>query len=581
VQIRRLIARRYRGFAELTWQPHGGVNCLVGPGDVGKSSILDSIALALHPAPIGPASEHDYHRRQVEERFEIELVVGGLSAEASAAFHPPALKGWDTEKCELLDAPEGSTEPVLHVLARGTQDLEIEHRVVLPNGAEQPLSAGVRQVLGLCLAGGNRPAYREFRLSRGSLLQRTIGSEELRASAVASLRAASADLQLPADAKQEIQRLRQRLDGESLAPGELALALISPPGQNLLGLLGLAVGAPEEAIPLGLHGQGTQRIAAFLLALELTKTEPIITLDEAELGLEPYRQRQLVRKLREVLGDKGQAFMTTHSPTVLAELGAGELHRVYRAADSGAPTITPLGNAVTKLLKADPEALLSRCPIVAEGATECGLLDVLLEDEATKHGLGVPAAGVHVHDGEGQPNAIDTAEALVEAGFSVAAFLDEEQTHTGRRQQLADKGVLLAGFKKPSAEHAIAEALTLEQLDRLLDCPGRDGSSRDDRLQQLTSELGKQERPSFERLTVLAGGEAQVRELIGRVALIKRWFKSREAGRSLARFVQQNGVPRELAAPIAELWSTLAAKGQAELPRHETQADGVVADESR
>jgi hypothetical protein len=46
-RIRRLEIQNFRSIRALDWAPSAGINCLVGPGDGGKSSILDAIELCL------------------------------------------------------------------------------------------------------------------------------------------------------------------------------------------------------------------------------------------------------------------------------------------------------------------------------------------------------------------------------------------------------------------------------------------------------------------------------------------------------------------------------------------------------
>jgi hypothetical protein len=199
-------------------------------------------------------------------------------------------------------------------------------------------------------------------------------------------------------------------------------------------------------------------------------------------------------------------------------------------------------------------------PIVVEGPTECGLLEEMLTAKARSEKRNFSALGVHIIDGGGQPQALDVVEALCKPGFTVTAFLDEHG-HSGKRQALASDGVKFGGFGQQSVEHALARALPKEQLDRLLDCPGRDGSDRTARLQQLTDELGKQGRPSFDELIAQAGGETEARELIATVALKKKWFKSRDAGRNLAQFLLDEGsLPPELSAPLTKLWNGLVER---------------------
>ncbi|MGH9542808.1 MAG: AAA family ATPase [Terriglobales bacterium] len=48
--IRQITIHNFRSIRQLTWQPAPGLNCLVGHGDSGKSTVLDAIELVLSPA---------------------------------------------------------------------------------------------------------------------------------------------------------------------------------------------------------------------------------------------------------------------------------------------------------------------------------------------------------------------------------------------------------------------------------------------------------------------------------------------------------------------------------------------------
>ena len=63
--------------------------------------------------------------------------------------------------------------------------------------------------------------------------------------------------------------LGTHLQRDGVTTDDVTLEVLSPPGQSLLGLLGLAVGKRGEAISLASAGQGTQRLASFVLAREL------------------------------------------------------------------------------------------------------------------------------------------------------------------------------------------------------------------------------------------------------------------------------------------------------------------------
>ena len=72
--IRRLTIERFRGIKRLEWYPAQGVNVILGGGDVGKTTILDAIALLLNPTNTMLLSDADYWRREVENGFCIEAV---------------------------------------------------------------------------------------------------------------------------------------------------------------------------------------------------------------------------------------------------------------------------------------------------------------------------------------------------------------------------------------------------------------------------------------------------------------------------------------------------------------------------
>jgi putative ATP-dependent endonuclease of the OLD family len=61
-----LTIERFRGITALRWKPSRGVNVILGGGDVGKTTILEAIALLLSPANPTTLSDPDYHDRDIE-----------------------------------------------------------------------------------------------------------------------------------------------------------------------------------------------------------------------------------------------------------------------------------------------------------------------------------------------------------------------------------------------------------------------------------------------------------------------------------------------------------------------------------
>ncbi|PUA19735.1 AAA family ATPase [Glaciimonas sp. PCH181] len=67
--IRRFSLTDFRGFENLTWLPAQGINLILGGDDVGKSTILEAIALLLHPTNGYTLSDSDYWQRCVKDEF--------------------------------------------------------------------------------------------------------------------------------------------------------------------------------------------------------------------------------------------------------------------------------------------------------------------------------------------------------------------------------------------------------------------------------------------------------------------------------------------------------------------------------
>jgi putative ATP-dependent endonuclease of OLD family len=601
VIIRRLTLRRFRQFEDLAWEPSVGINCLVGPGDGGKTTLLEAISRATSPAPYGPAAEHDYYRRRTDEGFEIELVVGALDDRLKGMFRPPPLWGWVGPGEVLRDAPV-EAEAVLVVLVRGTPDLELEHRVRSPDGEELFFSADKRRELGLCRVGDTRGSAREFRMARGSLLERTLGRDEVRGAAAGAVREASKLLEIPPEVENRLDALAKRLRGDGLVADSVTLELLSPPGQSLLGLLGLALGERGEAIPLSQAGQGTQRLASFLLARALALAPALVVIDELEVGLEPYRRRLLVQRLRKLLEGGGQAFLTTHSSTVLSELDVAEVHRLdwsleaaptptapdteQPPSDAGprrvlTPRLTRLSPDLARTKDENAEALLCRLPVICEGQTEAEVLRVLLDQLAERDGYSLAALGVQLVDGGGQPYVFGVVDAFRAAGFRLGLFLDEEPVHSGARAERAGYDEVSAATWSGATctEDALAKGLTLAQLDDLLEVgdPAADRLA-EGRRQQLCATLEHQGELGVVELAAVYD-EASVREAWAAAAhkpskKASGWFKPRANAEALGAWLGEHGLPVGMREALDEFWTVLSAAVPVASPDEQAHSDG-------
>jgi putative ATP-dependent endonuclease of OLD family len=538
VQIRRLKIKNFRGIKELAWCPGPGLNCLTGPADAGKSTILEAISMALSPAPGRVASEYDYFGGAIADGFVVEALVGKLDDKMLSAWPVAPLYTWMPETQTVQSDPDPAGESVLCIRAQGTEDLEVEHVLVDPSEGTTPLSPSKRQLFGLSTIGPATTAFRELRMSRGSLLERNVDREQLRGLITEAMQTSRSAFEPPDDVKKRLGVLSDSRSEIAPGTGNLTLAMLSPRGQNLLGMLGLfsqGTDATLTPIPLLNTGLGTQQLTLFTLASSLIVGTPLFVVDELESGLEPFRQRDLVARIRSAIGDDGQAFVTSHSPAAVSAIEISEMHRVD--AKDTVHRVVAYPASLGRMKDADPEALLCRLPVLVEGLTEQGLLTTALDALLAKRKLTLDAFGIRLIDGGGQPHVFPAVAALRSMAVRCGAFLDSEHSQAGKRQELAEDPDIAFGtyVEARCLEEALASSLPLEALDELVALPGAGGRDRTNaRYQQLTSLAGEQSR---KRLVDLRADmeESKCRDLFAQAANRHEWFKGVHGGAAVGR----------------------------------------------
>jgi putative ATP-dependent endonuclease of OLD family len=533
-------------------KPRPGVNCLIGPGDTFKSTVLAAISLLLAPYPLGPCSEFDFHRRRLADGFEIEAYIGSLDL-AAIGTDPrlPHLFGWENGRPVPL--PEDGAEAVLRCRVRGTPDLELVYELPL-EATEQspPFSAALRRKLMLARLAGEDRASRDLRLGTGSLLDRHLKTADMRGAVHAAIADATADMAIP-QVSQDALAAITRAFGAAGLPTDLHLGLVPTQGNALVGMVALVSGPTvTEAVPLTHAGSGTKQLALISLSAALLGTAPILVIDEPERGLEPYRQRAVTQQLAELAGREGQVFLTTHSPTILATLPLGSVwrmrHRQEPICFDGAP--------LTKLLADDPEAFLCPMPILCEGVTEMGFVDELLPREL---GKSLERSGVHPADGGGQPNVLTIAEAFIQSGIPCTVLLDDEAAHSGRRQLIEQQITAFLWRDAVNIEDAVCQWLPLDGLFALLphafEASGTAVRYLEDQIFQAIPEADRRNTPRELRTSGYA--EAIMRRAFYAAMHGRGWFKSRQGGRIMARALTAIGMPQEIDRQFAEFAARL------------------------
>jgi putative ATP-dependent endonuclease of OLD family len=541
--IYQLRIERFRGIKALTWHPAKGVNVILGGGDVGKTTILDAVALLLSPVNTTSLSDAEYFARDVEKGFSISAVLSLPPCSSMDDQVSPSWPwGWNGEE-PVLPSIEGdgatASEPVYWIRVRGTQDLELVYEILQPDGNPRTFSVALRRAIGLVRLSGDDRNDRDLRLVQGSALDRLLSDKGLRSRLASELAGSGVKDQLKEDAKTTLGKLDEVFKREGL-PDKLDLAVTGSQGISVAALIGLTADRAGVQLPLSSWGAGTRRISALAIAGQNQGDAPITIIDEIERGLEPYRQHALVTKLE---AGSSQVFVTTHSPFAISAANKSSFWYVdYEGAIGSLDAVK-----IKEHRDRDPETFLSSLTIVAEGKTECGFSTVILEKAID---ASLKRYGVHVTDGGGHESTLELIEALAKGGVRFGVFADNEGgKHPERWKKVGEKiGGLLFRWTSGCVEPSVISALDDDKLEELLTDPADDKTGM--RLRTLAVRLHIADK-EFTSIKSKAG--AGLRKLIIEAATgtvpddkwdkseqkrfknhAQDWFKTDQGGRELA-----------------------------------------------
>ncbi|RCS25775.1 ATP-binding protein [Phyllobacterium salinisoli] len=501
--ILRLRIERYRGLESFNWLPDPHVNVIIGGGDNGKTTILDAVGLLLSPANSVVISDADYWKRAPEGEFIIEAVLKlppdtGINEQKKPSWPWE----WDGNKPVVPNPDDEETdrkEEVYVVRVRGTPDCDLAYEICQPNGEFDHFSVSVRRKIGLVKLGGDDRNDRDLRLIQGSALDRLLSDKSLRAKLAKEIGEKNVEEKLGDSSKKKLSDLDTQF-GKQALPINLGLGLVGGQGFSLNALIGLTAEKHDVRLPLSSWGSGTRRLAALEIASSNQNEQPITIVDEVERGLEPYRQRVLVKEL---MAAPTQAFITTHSVAAIKAATSASIWYL-----SGERKIGKLADATSPHMMKDPEAFLSRIAIVAEGATEVGFVKFLILKAVSSTPL---EYGIWVTDGGGNDPTLQLLESLAKSGLKFSGFADDEGRAPERWATLKTAlGGLLLRWPKGCLEENVIEHVADNDLEKFIADPDGDSGER---LRTLALRL-KIEEKSYAAILAAAGSPENVRKLI-------------------------------------------------------------------
>jgi len=439
-RIRHIDIRNFRCIQQMVWVPSPGVNCLIGPGDSGKSSILDAIDFCLGARKAVAFTDADFYKLDVETPISITVTVGELDdALKSIETYGNYVRSFNAFTGLLEDEPAAGAETVLTINLKVGSDLDPVWTLVSERAETQGQARFLTWSDRARLSPTRIGALADHNLAwrRGSVLNRL--SEE-RADTSAALAKAGRD------ARAAFGELADAQLGETLKiVTETAKLLGIPVGDKLKAMLdahsvsfngGAIALHDDDGVPLRALGIGSTRLLLAGLQRRAAENATVILIDELEYGLEPHR---IIRLLGSI-GAKDphpplQAFITTHSPVALRELRGDQLYVVRKRGTLHSAQVVGTDPAIQGTIRVTPDAFLAPAVLVCEGASEVGLLRGLDQFHVANNFRSMTAEGVALVDAGGCDNIYRRANAFAALNYDVAVLRDDDKQPLAATEQ--------------------------------------------------------------------------------------------------------------------------------------------------
>ncbi len=572
-RIRHIAIFNFRSIQALNWVPSAGINCMIGPGDSGKSTILDAIDLCLGARRSVTFGDADFHALNVAVPICIRITVGALpSSLMDLDLYGDFLRGFDPTAGTIEDEPKAGWETVLTLQLVVNADLEPSWTLFSDRASRDGIERSLPWKERAAIAPARIGQFSASNLSwsRGSVLNRLT---EEKVELGAQLAAAGRDARTSFGAAAS-PHLAKTLGLVQTTAESLGVSGGTAP-QALLDSHAVSIGEgaialhDAQGIPLRSLGTGSSRLLVAGLQRAASTAAPIALVDEVEYGLEPHRLMRLLDSLgAKEAAPPVQAFLTTHSPVVLRELSGNQLLVARRLPHMHTITTAGTTDEIQSTLRTDPEAFLARSVIVCEGASEVGFLRGL-DQWAVSNGERsfLALGGSYVNAGGGSPdNAFARATALMGLGYRVLVFIDADKgAKLGVAEAYASNLGELATWRPGfTLEDELFRSLPSTSIDALL-AKAKELVGEELINQHIqTKSGGRWTLTAIEAQRLSTDYSSEIRELLGVASRIRGsgWFKSLTTYQDIALTIVSNGYANAdsgFRSVVEQLWRFMRA----------------------
>lgn len=573
MRLHKLTISNFRGIKGLTWLPQGNLTCLIGPGDSTKTTLLDALGLALTTRTSVGLCDADFYNGDVTNPIIIEAVLTNLPNELISLDNLGSFLCGVAPDGSIKTDPEEGDKKALAVRFKADESLEAIWEVFKPGADEIPprhLTVSLRAKLGVFRVDERVDTH--LRWGRGSALAAiTSGLEGATSTTVEAQRAArkavfESEEPTLKDAADKVKQASNTFGANNFQDLRVGL---DPQALNT----GYGLVLHDGEVPLTGSGLGTRRLTSLGIQEARTVGASIILIDEIETGLEPHRLAHLLRLLKKRAKEGTQVIMTTHAPLVVENFGTAGLAIVRKK--EGEVTVKQIpaavagldNDAMQRMIRSGPSAMLARQILVVEGSTEMGVFRALFdhwdEEQIATNKEPLAVSGTAVRNGDSDEQALQRAECLAELGYTAAAVIDSDNAlETAEAAAIAAGAQVIRWGDDNALESRVTADLPEARLQQFIEAaitaqPGEEPVARGAVLNAIGAKLNGT--PTLTSTNPLQWATdhsipiADIRKTIGKVANKNKWFKNEQRGIILGNFIY------EIRSEIADtpLWNRL------------------------
>lgn len=478
MKVVRLTIEHFRGIESAVFH-FDGHTLLVGPNNVGKSTICEALDLVLGPDRLNkfpPVDEFDFYNAmyltedsQVSIPARIEVVLTDLTPEIRRSC-PTHIEFWHVTERRILSegdidlADEPMAVPCLRletIALYNPEEDEFEADTYFCHGPRssddqiEKVPKRIKRMFGFLYLRALRTGARALSLERGSLLDIILRMQGIRTGlweqTIKRLR--ELDPPIAANATELVEvlkkienRLQQYIPVQTV-DGATKLFVSRLTREHLRNTISFFLSLSVDQRPVPFQEAGTGTLNTLVLALlsfiaEAKKDNVIFAMEEPEIALPPHTQRRIAKYL---LNETTQCFVTSHSPYVIEQFGLEQI-LILRRDVAGKVTAIPLAQRTSIKEKtyrryarrAIAEAMLGNGVIVTEGITEQSAIRAVAErlEECDSSAYPLDLSGVTIFSVDGDGSLSTFGEFFKSLGIKTYAFFDNKKRNDEERRKI-------------------------------------------------------------------------------------------------------------------------------------------------